>query len=138
MSDAKLKSITLLEHEAGKLLTELVGKSAWFEVTPLPYGVWQITVKAEEAIVAFLEKVTGEIEAGDACRFCLAEGTRTNKHDCHEHCREAHDGRHLILLGPSDAVLIGYADDDKIIVDIPCANCGRSGSVQIPFTDVQW
>lgn len=50
--------IDLPEFEARECVVDCVRASAWFEVTPLPYGLWRIRMKREGANIHRLDAWT--------------------------------------------------------------------------------
>ena len=66
------------------------------------------------------------------CKWC-----KIPREQCYAHCHVASDGEHK--PDPTGAIVVPeFKDSGKLVLDIPCALCGVSGSTVIEVKEVTW
>ena len=74
----------------------------------------------------------GGSKAVELCVHCEED---TKRDECFAHCHEALDGKHV--ANPQGAT-ISDTEPDVIVIDVPCAQCGVTGSTTANVADVMW
>jgi hypothetical protein len=69
--------------------------------------------------------------APDPCKHCGKPG-------CRAHCQETADGCHVVDRGCASSADDEGEDDEDIVIDFPCVECGLSGSMKVTVSAIDW